>query len=310
MEDHTTSKNTDNTKTILIIIIIILLGIIGFLLFNNSRKTETIASKDQKIQKDSSTISAKIKELEDLQTAYERIKLDREALGLSNDSLNQEVAKLNEYITEVKKERSANSVKIRQLDAIIAKIKADLDARDAEITTLRAQNDTLKTNVEVLTKEKTSLSDTISSLTNRKTELEEKVAIASVLKAENIRVSVINPKGKELNKDEYKAKNIDKLKVTFHLGENRVARKDKKNIYLKLIQPDASTLFDLSTGGGFFIADGKEVPYTVKQEVDFDNNRQNVTFIYVKGSPYTTGKYTIELYHDNNKIGEVPLIVK
>lgn len=303
----TSENKSDNSKKILIAIIVILLGVIGYLLFNSSKKTEIITVKDKRIQQDSVAISSKVKELEELQTAYERIRLDREALGLSNDSLNQEISKLNDYIKQVK---SRDATKIRQLDATIAKIKADLDARDAEINTLRAQNDTLKTNVEVLTKEKTVLTDTITALSTKKTELEEKVAIASVLKAENLKVTVINRKGKELDKEEYKAKAVDKLKITFRLGDNRVSRKDKKNIYFRLVQPDASVLFDLATGGGFFTSDGKEVPFTAKQEVEFDNSKQTVSFIYVKGSAYTKGTYTVEIYHDGNKIGETPFVVK
>lgn len=308
--EETTEVKRDNTKTILIVIIFILIGIIGFLLFNTSQKTEVITIKEKKIEQDSLTISAKVKELEELQTAYERIRLDREALGLSNDSLNVEIQKLNDYVQQVKKEKSRDAGKVRQLDATIAKIKADLDARDAEVNTLRAQNDTLRTNVETLTKERTSLNDTLSVLSTTKKDLEDKVAIASILKAENIKITVVNRKGKEADKEEYKAKNIDKLKITFHFAENRVARKDKKNIYMKLVQPDGSTLFDLATGGGFFTVDGKEVPYTSKQQIDYDNTKQNVTFIYVKGSEYTTGKYTIEIYQDANKIGEAPLMVK
>ncbi len=308
MEDnlYENESRRDNTKTILIVIIVVLLGVIGYLLYLNSQKTEHITIVEQKYQKQEVDLSSKVKELEELQVAYQRIKLDREALGLTNDSLNKEIERLNEYVIQVKQ----NKIKIKQLDATIARIKADLDARDAEITTLRAQNDTLRTNVESLTKEKSSFADSISQLNTKRTELEEKVAIASVLRAENLQVSVINRKDKELHKDEYKAKNIDKLKVTFNVGENRVARKEKKNIYFRLVQPDGSVLFDLATGGGFFTLDGKEVPYTAKQDIEFDNTKQNVTFIYVKGSAYVPGRHIVELYHDSSKIGETQIIVK
>lgn len=297
----------DSSKVIMMVIIAVLLCVIGYLLFNTSKKTEELETKTQRISSDSLTISGKVKELEELQLAYQRIKMDREAMGLSNDSLNQEINKLNEYIAKVKRDKNVTSSKLNEM---IAKLKADLDTKDAELVALRGQNDTLKTNVASLEKERTTLSDTITSLTTKKTELEEKVAIASILKAENAKVTVINKKGKELDKEEFKAKVVDKLKVSFSLAENRVARKDKKQIMMKLIQPDGSTLFDLATGGGFFIVDGKEVPYTAKKEIEFDNSKQNVTFVYVKGSPYKEGKYTIEMYGDGNKIGETTLAVK
>jgi hypothetical protein len=298
----------DNSKVVLYIIIALLLGVVGYLLFQSKEKTEVIKAKDEKIQVDSVAIQAKVKELEDLQLAYERIKQDREAMGLSNDSLNAEIVKLNDY---VKKVRSGDQRKIRELDAMIAKMKAEVDAKDEELASLRAENDTLKTNIVVLNKEKAVMTDTISSLNTKKTELQEKVEIASVLRADNIKITVINRKGKEVDKEEFKSKLVDKIRVEFNIGENRVARKDKKKLYFRLIQPDGSVLYDLATGGGFLnAADGKEVPYTLKQEVEFDNSKQKVTFVYVKGNPYKVGKHTIEIYQDGNKIGENFLIIK
>lgn len=307
MEQNKQVNKKDNSKPIMLGIIVVLLGVIGYLLFNNTEKTEVIQVQAQKISTDSVTIYNKVSELEELQLAYHRIKMDRESMGLRNDSLNQQITQLNEYIAKVKRDKNAN---VGKLNSMIAKLKADLDAKDAELVALRAQNDTLKTNVAYLSKEKADLTDTIVNLTTKKTELEEKVAIASVLRAENVFASVINKKGKELTKEEYKAKLIDKLKVTFVLGENRVARKDKKNLMIKLVQPDGSTLFDLATGGGFFVIDGKEVPYTAKKEIEFDNSKQQITFVYVKGSPFKAGKYNIEIFGDGHKIGETTLAVK
>jgi cell division protein FtsB len=305
MEQQT--KN-DNPKPILIGIIVLLLGVIGYLLMKSNKQEEVIKVKEEKIQTDSLAIDAKVKELDDLKLAYERIKQDREAMGLSNDSLNQEISKLNTYISQVKR---GDQKKIKELDAMIAKMKADIDAKDQELATLRAENDTLKTNIVVLNKEKNIMSDTIVALNTKKTELQEKVEIASILRAENIRVVVINRKGKEVDKEEFKSKLVDKIRLEFNLGDNRVARKDKKKIYFRLVQPDASVLYDLATGGGFFTsAEGKEIPYTLKQDVEFDNSKQKMTFVYVKGSPYKIGNHTLEVYHEGNKIGETSLIIK
>lgn len=302
------SPKKDNTKIILIVVIVALLGVIGYLLMQTNKQTEIIKVKDDKIQVDSVAFGAKVKEIEDLQLAYERIKQDREAMGLSNDSLNAEITRLNEYMVKV---RRGDQRKIKELDAMIAKMKADVDTKDLELVALRAQNDTLKTNIVVLNKEKSIMNDTISSLNVKKTELQEKVEIASILRAENIRLVVINKKDKVVDKEEFKSKLVDKLRVEFTLGDNRVSRKDKKKIYFRLVQPDASVLYDLATGGGFFnAADGKEIPFTLKQEVDFDNSKQKVSFVYVKGSPYKIGTHTIEVYHEGNKIGESSLIVK
>jgi len=89
-----------------------------------------------------------------------------------------------------------------------------------------------------------------------------------------------------------------------------VARKDTKQIIMRLIEPNGSVLYDAATGGGFFNVDGKDLPYTDKRSVKFENSRQQVGFVYVKGGEFKTGKHKIELYGDGFKIGETSFTVK
>lgn len=301
------SPKKDNSKIILIGIIVLLLGVIGYLLYGNLEKADQIDIKTQQIETDTENLQAKTQELEELVLAYERIKMEREELGMDKDSLENQISSLKKYIADVKK---GNAKAIKDLNNTIANLKADLDRKDSELVKLRYEKDSLITNIQTVSMQTVALNDSVNSLKTIKSSLEEQVAIASILKAENIKITVINSKNKELDKEEFKAKNINKLKVSFNLGENRVARKDKKNIVMRLIEPNGSALFDLATGGGFFMVEGKEIPYTSKQNITFDNTKQNVTFIYLKGSPYKPGKYQIELYADGYKIGESSIQIK
>jgi cell division protein ZapB len=152
-----------------------------------------------------------------------------------------------------------------------------------------------------------SKDNALEDLSTEKKALAEKVAIASVLKAEDIKVSVVNTKGKAMTSKVYKVKVVDKIKVDFCLGDNKVAKKNNKDIYLRLIEPSGSTLFE---GEKIFTVEGKESFYTDKQTLQFDNTRQHVVFLYSKGSPYKPGKYAIELFAEGHKIGESQLVMK
>ena len=111
-------------------------------------------------------------------------------------------------------------------------------------------------------------------------------------------------------KDGFKAKKVDKLKVVFNLADNKVAKKDSKQVMLRVIDPSGAVLFDNTTGGGTFTAVGKEIPYTAMQEISFSNTKQKLTYNYVKGSAYVPGKYKIELYCESHMIGEGQFLVK
>jgi hypothetical protein len=292
---------------ILIAIIIVLGVVVVFLLINKNTDSETIAKQEEKIEADSATINAKVKELEELNLALTRAKMEMDELGKSNDTLDQQLAQLNEYIKQVK---AGNAKQVGNLTAKLSEYKKLLEIKDREITTLRQTADSLNTAVTTLNKEKSQMNDTIASLNTVKGELAKQVAIASILKAENIRVTAINKKDKELDKDEYKSKDIVKLKVLFNLGDNKVARKDNKQIIFRLIEPSGSVLYDAATGGGFFNVDGKDIPYTDKKSVKFDNSKQQVGFVYVKGSEYKSGTYKLEIYGDGVKIGDSQFTVK
>ena len=75
---------------------------------------------------------------------------------------------------------------------------------------LYGENTTLKTT-------QNQLSDSITTIKRTNQDLSQKVAIASRLDAQNIKVTTINPNGKEKedSDEEFKAKRVDKIKITF-----------------------------------------------------------------------------------------------
>jgi hypothetical protein len=302
-----TEQKKSPTVPILITIIVILIGVIGYLLFVKSADNDTIAKQENRIESDSATINAKVKELEELNLALSRAKMEMDEMGKSNDTLDQQLAQLKEYIKQVK---AGNNKQIANLNAKLSEYKKLLEVKDQEIATLKVKTDSLTSEVGTLNKEKTDLNQNIASLNTTNSELAKQVAVASVMKAENITVTAINRKDKELDREEYKAKDVVKLKVTFNLGDNKVARKDNKQIYFRLIEPSGSVLYDAATGGGFFNVDGKDVPYTDQKKIKFDNTKQQVGFVYLKGSAYTSGTYKVEVYEDGNKIGHSKFVVK
>lgn len=297
-----------NNNLIFIIIILALLGVIGYLLFNNNQKSEKIVEQEKEIVLTNDSLKMKVEELEGLQLQYHSLQAQAAQLGQSNDSLNAKIAELDNAIANLKK---GNAVNISKLNAQIASYKKDLEEKEAEIIKLREENKNLNSSIDTLKQDKAVMNDSINNLRSVRSDLQQKYELASILKAENIKVTVINAKAKELTSDEYKAKAIDKIKLTFNLADNKVAPKNTKTLYLQVIEPSGAPLFDSSLGGGFFkTSEGKEIPYTEKQNIDFNNTNQSVTFVYAKGSEYKIGTYTLKIWQDGNLIGTTTLVVK
>ena len=147
-----------------------------------------------------------------------------------------------------------------------------------KIAKLEALNEELLSENTNLKSEKNELNDSISRLKNNREELEGKVEMASRLKAENIKIIAINSRGREREDKEFKPRHIEKLKIQFNLAENSVAQPEGKDIIVRVINPLGNALFDVATGSGSFMINGKEMFYTAKQEILFDNTQQRAFF--------------------------------
>jgi hypothetical protein len=167
---------------------------------------------------------------------------------------------------------------------------------------LLVENKTLKT-------QKNELGDSINKLSQTKEELATKVAIASQLKVENMRIVALNDRGKE-RESPFRNKQISKLKVEFNIAENNVAPIEGKKIMIRIIDENNQVLFDVTRGSGTFIFNGKEEFYTASQEILFDNTRQKLSFLYEKGSDYASGSYVLEVYTDDYLMGRGEFSVK
>jgi cell division protein ZapB len=225
---------------------------------------------------------------------------DVEALSQAKEQLEKDKKQL----------KNANVAERRRLNEKIKGYEELLVSKDEEISKLKMERDELYQETSQLKTKNVRLADSINMIDKEKRQLAEKVTIASALKAENLEISAINERGKERDKGEYRAKQIDRIKIAFNLGENNVAKVETKNIYMRLIEPDGAAVFDMATGGGTFELEGQETYFTAKQEILFDNTRQPVSFVFNKGTPYKTGKHIVELYSDGFKIGQGSFVVK
>jgi cell division protein ZapB len=181
--------------------------------------------------------------------------------------------------------------------------------KDAEIVELKKVNEELVVENTELKTERNVLNENLREAEKTKEELTEKVQIASRLEAENISVAALNNNGKA-REDEFRARQINKLKVKFNIAKNDVAPVSGKEILMRIIDDNENVLFDVARGSGTFELEGKETFYTAKQEVLFDNTQQEVSFMYDKGSEYLPGRYVMEIYTDGYLMGSKSFRVK
>jgi len=294
-------EQKNNNKVWIVVLAVVLLAVNGIQGFFNYKqndeikeKVEIIAKKD--IQRDSLTNAINAKK-EELSLA----KAEIEKLGGDVTALNAQIEELNKLTTDLKNAKNKYySLYMRAKGEIDNANKLSSDSK-AEVERLKiqlAQQDTIITNQKVALNQK---EQSISTLEQEKTELAQKVAVASVLKAENIKVIAISSKGKEKIGEVFKAKAIGQLKILFTIAENKIAQKNTKELYIRIVEPDGATI----TGGtdGEFKYNTQTLFYTTKTSILYNGLLSPVALSYTKDGAYKIGKHTIEVYCEGSFIG-------
>ncbi|WP_223651472.1 hypothetical protein [Hymenobacter psoromatis] len=305
----------NNSRVLLwVALVLVLLGINGVLFYLNSQKKTENEQLTTEVQAKDSKLQAQIKEYEDLKASYERQSQDLQKLGMSNDSLNSRIAGINADLLKLRafKAGSFSVAQQRLFKQRAQNLEGQLRKKDEEIAELKKSNENLYTETTTLKERQNKLTDTISTIAKTNRDLSDKVGVASRIQANNIHVSVLNKRDKEKDddKEEFKARKVDRVKVAFGLARNDVTPKDTKTVYMRILEPDGAALYNLSTGGGTFTVDGQEAFYTMKQDVVFDNTKQALNFVYAKGGDYKTGQYTVELYEGGALMGKSNFTLK
>lgn len=98
--------------------------------------------------------------------------------------------------------------------------------------------------------------------------------------------------------------------VNFHLMASDSTVKGYKTVIMRLIDPHGVDIYDPSAGGGLFMLNGKETPYTYKHSGVYNGHDLKIDFLYKHPKHYKHGLHIIELYVDGYKIGEEHFVIK
>lgn len=307
-------RPNNNRMLLFALALLVLLGINGVLFYLNNQKGQQVEVLNTEVKAKDSKLQEQIRQYEALKTDYERQSKELQALGLSNDSLTARIAGINADLLKLRSFKAGSfSVAQQRLFQQRAKnLEGQLRKKDEDIASLKKDNETLFTETTTLKQRQNKLTDTISTIAKVNQELTEKVGVASRLQANNVQVSIVTSRNKEQDDDddEYKARRVEKVKITLNLARNDVSPKETKQIYLRLLEPDGAALYNLSTGGGTFTIDGQEAFYTQKQDIVFDNTNQQVQFLYAKGAEYKKGLHTVEVYESGQLMGKTTFTLK
>ncbi|HRH66338.1 MAG TPA: hypothetical protein PLU53_08575 [Bacteroidia bacterium] len=292
-------------KGIVIIVITILLGTNGLLLWQFFDKKNTLDTTSQQLATSLAEKESLQAQLDQVKAEYEKAKADN--TGLQNQ-LSEKDDEIKAKVAEIQKLISLGGpAQIARAKAELAKLKemntvyvGQIDSLNQINAKLQAENQNLATTLDQEKSKNQNLADENSRLSTR-------IAAGSILRAYNVITKGLRYKSNGTEVETNKAKQIQKIRTSFVLAENKVIDKGSIDIYLRVLNPDGSVMSPTKES---FTSNGQSLMYTVKQEVDYTNSDIPVQVQWAKGTQFGKGKYSIEIYHLGEIIGKSSIDLK
>jgi flagellar basal body-associated protein FliL len=223
--------------------------------------------------------------------------------------------KLDDLLALAQKKINVKQWQINKL----AKDKADIAAFEQQLVEVNDMNEGFRVQIAALTEqvdslrtENDGLKQTIATLEEEKTALTDKINSGSALQAHSIKAESMKHKKGETYIFTNRAKNTDRVAISFELPENALAPKGAKDIHLLIISPNGSVLSDAATDQPIFtiIPGNQESAFTRHKSIDYTGEKQKIFFNWDKSKGYLKGSYKLEIYCDGLFIGKTEFALR
>jgi uncharacterized membrane protein len=291
-------------KPLIVITVLLVLAVAGLLIWLfilRSNLNELISEKEmQRVELR--------KELDSLMHEHEQIKVE---YGTLSDSLHVKDSIIQANATEIRK--------LLDTQWEYYKVKKKLDLLQQVSQGYVRQMDSLYRVNQALTEENIEIRQDLQQVRREKEEisqdreaLSEKVDKASILQVYNLSAVGIRERGgKERETD--KASRLDKIKVCFTIGENKIVRPGTKEIYVRIAQPDKLILTRDRSDDYTFMYQGEKLQYSIQKLIDYQNTSMDMCLYWGKSYPekeIMEGNYHVEIFFENEVIGHTQFILK
>lgn len=295
MEENRLIKDKKD-KTLMIIIgclsVVLIILFVFFMVEKSENRKHMVAIHEEK---------------ELLEQELGELSLNYDNLKTSNDTLNEkmllEQEKIATLMEEMKKFRDNSYSEINKYKREIGTLKTVLRSYIVQIDSLNQLNQKLVAENTQVKQQMDWVRERNTKLENEQKDMKEVIDRASALTCENFIVYPVNKKNKEVN-----WKKCYQLKAEFVLPKNITAKRGERVIYLRITRPDDKVI--AFSEKSFFKYQNATLTYSAKREIDYEGERLEMAIFWPNDGSLIKGKYTAELFSDNENIGSAEFFLK
>jgi hypothetical protein len=289
----------------IISVLVIVCGLLTWQFFDQKTRIETI-EKERIVYVEKSN---------SLQTELSQLKSDYEGLQTSDkkmrEELDEKIKQIEEMQVEAEKHKG-DAYTIYKLEKEAETLRKVMKHFVLQLDSLGRLNKVIVAQKEKVEQDLNKERDKTADLTKQKEELTNTVNLGSILKATGIKASGVHYKSggkKELVTTS--AKRVEKIKITFTLGENLIAKKGDRTVYVRIVTPDGKELSKSTDESNTFKYNNSRGYFAAKTTVTYNNEETNVTLYTAKSDiKFVPGKYLIEITTDDVVVGNTSLTLE
>lgn len=294
-------------KGIILVLFALLLGgngTFGWLWWQEKNRASTVVVEKQQVIVERDNVK---NDLIGLQEQFATLQTNDKGLQAELETKRTEIADLIEQAEKHKDDAY-----------IISKLKKETQTLRNIMKHYIVEIDSLNTLNKTITAEKIKVTEDLSSektktsqLAKDKNELQSTVNLGSVLKAENPTVKGVKFKsGGQKEVETTKASRVEKLKVSFVIGENKIAKKGIKPVYVRITTPDGKELCKSPDDLNIVKFNGSKGYFAGKQEINYGNEDVSVDVFCANPVEFIPGKYLVDIICDEVIIGNSSITLK
>lgn len=297
-----------NSKSKVVVILLLLLlignGVFGWLWWKEKNKATLVSIEKDQIEVERQGVKA---DLLLLQEQYSTLHTNDKNLQKEFDAKRAEIEVLLEEADKHKND-----------GYIIGKLKKETETLRAIMKHYVVQIDSLHTLNQSMVAEKQQVSEDLTAektkteqLAQEKVTLQSTISLGSVLQAEDpIATGVKFKSGGTKEIETTKASRVEKIKVSFEIGENKIAKTGTKQVYVRITTPDGKELSRSDDEADMIKFNGSKGFYAGTKSIEYSNTRVDVDIFCANPTEFIPGKYLIDIICDAAIIGQTSLTLK
>ena len=298
--DPRPAKTRSNTLLLALVVLLLISNVVLLYLWSQKKdQATTAAAQVTTVTSEKENVT---KLLEDMLVQYDTLSTNNTQLTTEMEAQREQIASLMDKVKRGTYDISKAKKEAETLRKIMKGYVATIDSLNQANQALMAENVNTKQQLGEVTGQK-------QALESKTAEQQEVIRKGSVLNATNITAGALFLRNNGKQVDTERGSKAEMVKCCFTLAENRISMAGNKTLYMRIISPDG-TVLPAADPSNRFQYTGMEGEFSVKRDVNYQNQPVDVCMFWTATGKMTGGEYKVDVYESGVAVGHTTFNLK